>query len=410
MLAGAPGVHGGDGAALVFARQGGGWRQQGLPLSGVCPADCSPGGPATRYDGLGFGLAVALSAHGDTALVGAPAAGRGLAWVFVRRRGRWVHQGPPLLGFCSPRHRTCTGPNGTGNAGYEFGVSVALSADGNTAVIGQSGGIGGVWVFVRSGGGWRQQAVLTASCRPARTACSGSHGTGETPGTAYFGDSVAISGDGDTVLIGAPGDHGAGAVWVFVRSAGQWSQQGSKLVSDCVSSCGGASGTGGGPEDQLGSAVALSGDGDTALLGAPTDGSYGAAWVFTRTGSDWSQQGPKLVGGCAPTCGPDFANPVAFAEAVALDGNGSEALVGAPVVSPSPPYPGAVWLYERVGGIWQVTGPAPVTGPGDLGDSVGLSASGGLALAGADAVDCTGKCPHDLYDPGAGAAWLYNVP
>jgi hypothetical protein len=409
LLAGAPGVHGGDGAALVFARWRGGWRQQGLPLTGACPADCPAGGPAGHDDGLGFGLAVALSARGGTALVGAPAAGRGLAWVFVRRRGRWARQGSPLLGFCSPRRRVCSGPNGTRDVGYEFGVSVALSADGNTAVIGQSGGVGGVWVFVRSGGGWSQQAVLTGNCQPAEAVCTGSHGTGETPGTDYFGDSVAVSGAGDTVLVGGPGDDGAGAVWVFVRSGGQWSQQGPKLVGDCVSGCGGPSGTGGGPDDQFGSAVALSDDGDTALVGAPTDGSYGAAWVFVRTGGDWNQQGPKLAGGCAPTCGADFASPAAFGEAVALDGNGNEAFVGAPVISPTPPYPGAVWLYERVEDVWKVSGSAPVTGRGDLGDSVALSGSGGLALAGADAFDCTGKCPHDIYDPGEGTAWLYHV-
>lgn len=409
LLSGAPGVHRGDGAALVFARSRGGWRQQGLPLTGVCPVDCTPGGPATRDDGQGFGLAVALSAGGSTALVGAPATGRGLAWIFVRRRGHWVHQGPPLLGFCSPRRRVCRGPNGTGNTGYEFGVSVALSADGNTAVIGQSGGVGGVWVFVRSSGQWSQQVVLTGNCQPQRAVCAGPHGTGETTGSDDFGDSVAVSADGNTVLVGGSGDHDAGAVWVFVRSGAQWSQQGPKLVSDCMSTCGGASGTGGGPGGQFGSAVALSGDGDTALVGAPTDGPNGAAWVFVRTGGVWNQEGPKLAGGCAPTCGAGGASPASFGEAVALDGNGNQALVGAPVISPSPPYPGAVWLYERVAGVWTVAGSAPVTGPGDLGDSVGLSSSGALALAGADAVDCTRKCAHDLFDPGAGAAWLYDV-
>ena len=76
-----------------------------------------------------------------------------------------------------------------------------------------------------------------------------------------------------------------GAAWVFTRSvAGVWSQQGPKLT-------GGEEGN-----SEFGVLVSLSADGNTALVGGWKDnGTKGAAWVFTRTGGVWSQQGPKLT-------------------------------------------------------------------------------------------------------------------
>jgi hypothetical protein len=112
--------------------------------------------------------------------------------VFTRAGGVWTQQGTKLTG---------TGETGAGR----FGSSVALSADGNTALIGgyaDNGNVGAAWVFTRAGGVWTQQgAKLT--------------GTGETGG-GVFGNSVALSADGNTALIGGPQDNsGVGAAWVF---------------------------------------------------------------------------------------------------------------------------------------------------------------------------------------------------
>jgi hypothetical protein len=113
--------------------------------------------------------------------------------------------------------------------------------------------------------------------------------------------SVALSADGNTAVVGAPGDNpdsngrGSGAVWVFTSSNGVWTQQGSKLV-----------GTGADGYAQQGSSVALSADGNTVIVGGPGDdpcgslgpgclGTSGATWVYTRSGSVWTQQGGKLV-------------------------------------------------------------------------------------------------------------------
>jgi hypothetical protein len=101
-------------------------------------------------------------------------------------------------------------------------------------------------------------------------------GTGAV-GPATQGQSVALSGDGNTAIVGGNGDNEtAGAAWVYTRGNGVWTQQGSKLV-----------GTGGGGQ---GSSVSLSADGDTAIVGGV------GAWVYTRSGDVWTQQGSKLVG------------------------------------------------------------------------------------------------------------------
>src|SRR5262249_61793040 len=104
---------------------------------------------------------------------------------------------------------------------------------------------GAAWVFRRSGSTWTQQAKLT-----------GDHEDGQ----ASFGSSVAVSADGSTVLVGGPfdgKDTEVGAVWVFTRSGGTWSQQGPKLTGTGVPAFG-----------AFGWSLALSGDGNTALVGA----------------------------------------------------------------------------------------------------------------------------------------------
>jgi hypothetical protein len=125
-------------------------------------------------------------------------------------------------------------------------------------------------------------------------------------GWAQQGYSVALSGDGNTTTVGGPGDNqGVGAVWVYTRSGGIWTQQGSKLVGTTP----------------LGHSVALSADGNTAIFGVPGDNSgVGGLWVFTRSGGVWSQQS-KLVGsGYIGSPGQGFS--------VALSADGNTAIVG----------------------------------------------------------------------------------
>src|SRR5208283_3546293 len=101
-------------------------------------------------------------------------------------------------------------------------------------------------------------------------------------GIASQGSSVALSGDGNTAIVGGPYDNmNSGALWVYTRNGDVWTQQSSKLIGD------GAVG-----QAAQGFSVALSADGNTAIVGGPHDNSYtGAVWVYTRSGDVWTQQG-----------------------------------------------------------------------------------------------------------------------
>lgn len=325
------------GAAWVFTRSGTTWSQQGTKLLGNCAINCSgPNGTGESGAG-GFGSSVSLSSSGDTALIGADGddGAAGAAWVFTRSGSIWSQQGAKLVGDCTSI--LCTGPNGTGEIGTgQFGLSVAVSGDGSTALLGagaDNGTSGAAWVFTVSGSIWSQQAELSGDCTSG-FGCSGPNGTGEI-GAGDFGSSVALSADGSTGLVGSATDNrDAGAAWVFTRAGSSWSQQGSKLIGDCTSSCGGASGTGEAGAGFLGAGVSLSADGNTALLGASQDSSAaGAVWAFARASSTWSQQGAKLIGDCtsASCTGPNGTGEVGsgqFGSSVAVSGDASTALIG----------------------------------------------------------------------------------
>jgi hypothetical protein len=189
---------------------------------------------------------VALSADGNTAIVSGPndSNGGGAVWVFTRSAGAWTQQGSKLVGASELLVS-------------DQGASVALSADGNTAVVGSPGFTGGIFIFTRTGEVWTQEGSKLL-------------GTATELGVSQ-GESVALSSDGNTAIEGGSDDNnGAGAAWVFTRSAGTWTQQGSKLVGT------GAVGTSGARQ---GMAVGLSGDGNTAIVGGADDnGGIGAAW------------------------------------------------------------------------------------------------------------------------------------
>ena len=246
----------GQGAAYVFVRSGAVWnQQQKLIAPDPAPDDH-------------FGWSVAISE--DTVVVGATGVdvwageNQGAAYVFVRADGVW-----------SPNTKMTA--NDAAARDY-FGWSVAIS--GNTAVVGAWGkdgetGVnqGAAYVFERSPRGWRQRQKLAAS-----------DGTPD----ARFSQSVAIN--GETLVVGALYGGGAageyqGAVYVFARSDGVWTEQQKLLASDA--------------EDYafFGCSVAISGE--TIVVGAPNDDGaggedQGSAYVFARSGGVWSQQ-QKLV-------------------------------------------------------------------------------------------------------------------
>jgi hypothetical protein len=266
------------------------------------------------------GWSVALSADGNTAIVGGVVDDKltGAAWVFTHSGGEWAQQGNKLVG---------TGAIGTASGGS----SVALSADGNTAIVGgpyDNSKKGAAWVFTRSGGRWTQQGGKLV-------------GTGAV-GDAAQGIAVALSADGNTAIVGGVGDNSnTGAVWVFTRNGGEWAQQGNKLV--------GASAVGNAGQ---GHSVGLSADGTTAMAGGPYDNSNtGAAWAYSRSGATWTQQGDKLTGNSAN-------GPAEQGYSVALSGDGNLAIAGGIADNM---LTGAAWVHSRSGGIWSPV-PAPSVG------------------------------------------------
>jgi hypothetical protein len=288
----------------VFVREGTSWTRQAA-------LNVAPEGGFEPCRGEGecdFAGSVALSADGDTALVGDPlAAGRrGLVFVFTRSGSTWTRQ-PVALG-----------PAEEAGSGY-FGRSVALSSDGTVAVVGGPGDRpgGSAWVFTRSSENWTERLKLAD---PA-------HHGGD-----HFGRSVGIAQDGTRVLIGSPGDqHGLGAAWVFSPF--------SSGTHEAVKLTGG----GEGGKARFGAQVAVSADGATALIaGSADEEGEGAAWVFARTGSSWAQQGAKLT-----LPGVEAGSKAGFG--VALSGDGKTALLGAPRDNL---YRGSAWIFRRAGASW----------------------------------------------------------
>jgi len=342
------------GAAWVFTRSGGTWNQQGTKLVG------------TGYTGTNIsqGSSVGISADGNTAIVGGNGDNNGIgaAWVFSRTGNTWTQQGSKLVG--------------TGYIGSTIsqGTSVALSADGSTAILGgfaDNNYVGASWIFARSGSTWSQQGSKLV-------------GTGYTGTNIYQGYSVAMSADGNTAAAGAYLDGSSlGAVWVFTRNGNTWSQQGSKLV------CTGNTGS----PVYMGYAIALSADGNTAIAGGYFDNvsqATGAAWVFTRSGGNWSQQGNKLVGS-------GFTVSSEQGHSVGLSADGNTAVIGG---YGDDSHTGAIWVFTRNGSNWSQQGGKLVgtgsSGSPSLGWSLALSADGNTALAGGET------------DNGSiGAAWVF---
>lgn len=305
------------------------------------------------------GYSVALSADGNTAMVGARQdnANEGAVWIFTRTGTTWSQQGTKI---------TATGNIGTAR----LGQSVALNAEGTTAIVGgysDDTNIGAAWIFTRTGTAWSPQAKLV-----------GSGGVG----ASQQGFSVSISADGNTVAVGGNLDNSTeGAAWVFSRTGTTWAQQGSKLV-----------GTGNATAAEQGRAVAISADGNTLLLGGNLDNTnQGAGWIFTRSGVTWSQQGAKLVG-----TGNTGAARQGFSVAISADGK--TAFLGGRTDNTNT---GAVWVFTRSGTTWSQQG-GKLTGSGftltpNQGQSVATNAEGDTLIVGGN-VDNSSE----------GAAWIFR--
>ena len=258
--------------------------------------------PVASFSGTSsasFGESVALSADGQEALVGAPAAGTGgAAYLYRQSAGSW--QTTPIASFL-----------GT-SRDEGLGSSVALSGDGRVALVGTQ--------FARSGDGSAYLYSERAGSWPSAPTASliGSSGAG-------LGFSVALSGDGRVALVGAPFASGVnGAAYLYAGSASSWPTVPAAIFTGSLG-------------QSLGSAVALSADGQVALVGGP--GALlggGTANVYRKSAGRWHTS-PMVAfrGGSGEGLG----------SSVALSADGQEALVGADTASSG----GAAFVYTSPG-------------------------------------------------------------
>jgi len=309
----------------------------------------------------GFGYSAVISDDGSTALVGSYYTeygmsypiGPGGVYAYIKNGSPWELQ---------QKLPTPAMPDSD-----LFGYVLALSADGNTALIGAPGGTGpaetqvpgAAFIFTRSSNTWNQQALLTASDRTV-----GDH----------FGFSVALADDGNTALIGSYADDvgsntNQGSVYVFTRTGGNWSEQAHLFSAD------------GAAEDYFGRSVSLSGDGNTALIGANmkvigSKSCQGAAYIFARSGSTWSQQAEIIL---ANGAAQDW-----FGTAAVLSSDGNTALITANSRKVGQTEKqGAGFIFVRSGDTWTQQAMLNTPEGNDIslwGDVATLSPNGNLAL------------------------------
>lgn len=332
----------------------------------VDPVIQSGGADLTESGANAFGQAVAMSSDGSTVVVGAPSNTAGDAAVYVFTE-------PSSTGWQdATQAAVLTASDDT--SGNDFGSQVAISGDGGTIVVGAPGhisGAGAVYVFTKpSTGGWQdtsQSQELTASDGAA---------------SDELGWSVAVSGDGATVVAGSPGHEvnahqDQGAAYVFVEPAsGGW--QSATQTAELTAGDGAA---GDGMEN-----VAISGDGEAILAGAPSHSQSGAAYVFTKPSAGGWVNATQTVE-LTPS---DAVTDDEFGSAVALSGDGDTAVVAAidPVTGPDP-YAGAAYVFTKPpNGEWEnATQTAELTGgpsmSGFISPSVAVSTNGDVVAVGA---------------------------
>ena len=419
-----------SGAVYVYTRRGDTVAQQAYIKA------------SNPVESANFGSSVALSRDGNTMAVAAsyePSAATGIngnqndrsipeagaVYIFTRSGTTWSQQA-----FIKASN-TGNAAVGDGFAeGDQFAYSMALSADGNTLAVGAIGedsaatGINGdqadnmanqagaAYVYTRTGSTWSQQAyVKSAMTRPG----------------VLFGYSIALNGNGDTLVVAEfDADRGKGALYVLGRSGGTWSHQARIQPANLENG------------DSLGYALAISADGNTIAAGAadedcmtpgvnpqgcekdqPLDNSSGAAWIFARSGNDWTQQaflkssnpgkedwfGVRLsISGDGNTVAVSAPNEDSAAKGIngkQDDESGSEA--------------GAVYFFMRTGTTWAQQ--AYVKGSNteasdEIGTSIALSQDGRTMLVGARGEDSAAKgvngnqADNSVRD--AGAAYLFT--
>ena len=267
-----------------------------------------------------------------------------------------------------------------------FGCAISISSDGSRVAVGSmygdSSGIanaGKAYIFSRSGATWTQEAILTASDKAT---------------DSWLGYSISIAYDGTRVAVGAmyatPGGiANAGKAYIFSRSGTTWTQEAVLTASDKAS------------YDSFGSTVSISGDGTRVTVGAYSAdpggiSSAGKAYVFTRSGTIWTQE-------VILTASDKAAND-SFGYSIDISSDGTRVTVGAMYATPNGvTNAGKVYVFSRSGTTWtqEAILTASDKAAGDyFGISVAIDSTGARVAVGAQSAD-----PGGLND--AGKAYIF---
>ncbi len=430
-----------DGLGGVFWASSSGGAGSGPWANSLGPPIINGQGVSLSSSGAndGFGYSMAVSADESTIVVGAPlddarGTNAGAVYVFTEPSGGWgsgtAPTGVKLIGSDTA-------------AGDGFGESVAVSRDGSTIVVGAPNkdsshvtiDSGKAYVFTKPATGW------------ASTAAQAYFRMHNVDRDEYFGRSVSVTGDGNTIVIGVPRKHTfnyggvcffgkppAGsthtclnnavlaprinwqefgtsvsmstdgntmvvgtrgeAAYVYTKPAGGWSRSAASAVLTKESSVG---------TDEFGTSAATSGDGGTVVVGADGVDSNGAAYVFMKPATGWATTSSATSTAAKLTASDGAAN-YKFGRSVAANADGSMIAIGEPDRG-SGTHRGAVHLFAvPQGGKWITTttaDPLSVTLPtettqGERGREGSIAIGGNVVVTGA-------------YATGATGAWVYNT-
>jgi len=376
-----------EGAAYIYEKVNGTWTERAK---------------LTASDGVQndyFGGAVSISGDGSTVLVGANGVDdgtsyyEGAAYIYEKPGGGWT----------TTSTYTAKLTTSEGAYGDLFGSSVSISSDGSTALVGAysvddgtSMHEGAAYIYEKPGGGWMTTSTYTAKL----TASDGAQ-------EDYFGQSVSISGDGSTALVGAHGvDDGTstsvGAAYIYEKPGGGWTTTSTYTAKLTASD--GAQG------DQFGRFLTISGDGSTALVGAylvddGTSTNEGAVYIYEKPGGGWtttSTYKDKLTAS-------DGAQGDQFGRFLTISGDGSTALVGAYLArDDTSTSVGAAYIYEKSYFVDYAENKIVGSDLGAyyyFGYSVSISNDGSTALVGSSGYD--GGDPTNAAN--RGSAYIFEI-
>ena len=347
IIIGAP-KNSGSGHVRVYKKVSGKWIQKGSDIDGA--------------GNICYGSTVAISKNAEVISVGAPCAGSGLVRIFKFTSNKWVQIGSDIKGEAS---------------GDYFGAAVSLSEDGNIVAVGAWANDGNSGYSGDQRGHVRVYENISNSWTQV-----GNDIDGEAEGD-MSGTSVSLSSNGKIVAIGSPRNKNNGNMYgqveIFENISNSWTQVGNDIVGEAIG-------------DYFGYSVSINSKGDYLAIGAPFNdasgnifsGDYGHVRIFSFKDSIWNQIGLDINGEAVKDN---------FGWSVALNGQGDVFIAGAPNNDSAGIDAGHARIYKWDSNAWtQVKNDINGESAGDQsGYSVSISSSGSTFAVGAPYNDGVGS-------------------